>query len=258
MASKSVSLQKIIDEYSVPDEVILSVFYNVLGYQEISKYNDKLKQLFLFASENKELFTNIRVEENQPIEELLSEYIGKWISSYIKDRENDKLLNPLKNYGERDEALISRIRASTGASEDVMNLFIDGHYLFMSAENMNGAILEQYLADVLEPNGWLWCAGAIYRAIDFCYFSEDEIILLQVKNKYNTENSSSSAIRIGTDIIKWSRLNRPKREYGLDRPLPNWEALQEIVNMPQINNLLTEESYLAYIESFSTKQLDTL
>lgn len=26
MASKSVSLQKIIDEYSVPDEVILSVF----------------------------------------------------------------------------------------------------------------------------------------------------------------------------------------------------------------------------------------
>lgn len=121
MASKSVSLQKIIDEYSVPDEVILSVFYNVLGYQEISKYNDKLKQLFLFASENKELFTNIRVEENQPIEELLSEYIGKWISSYIKDRENDKLLNPLKNYGERDEALISRIRASTGASEDVMD-----------------------------------------------------------------------------------------------------------------------------------------
>ena len=258
MVAKSVSLKNIVDDNGVHDEVILNIFYDVLIDQEIQKYNDKLEQLFLFAVENKDLFTNIRVTVDNPVNEILNEYIEKWVSAYIKDRENDKLRIPLKKYGERDEALVSRVRASTGASEELVQLFIDGHYLFMSAENMNGAILEQYLADVLEPSGWLWCAGAIYRAIDFCYFGEDEIVLLQVKNKYNTENSSSSAIRIGTDIIKWNRLNRPRRESGLDRPLPNWQALQRIVNMPHLDNLLTEESYLKYIEQYSTRQLDTL
>lgn len=258
MVARSVSLKNIVDDNSVHDEIILNIFYDVLNNQAVQSYHDKLEQLFLFAIENKDLFTNIRVTVDNPTIEVLHEYIEKWVSAYNKDRENDKLLNPLKNYGERDEALVSRVRASTGASEEVVQLFIDGHYLFMSAENMNGAILEQYLADVLEPNGWLWCAGAIFRAIDFCYFGEDEIVLLQVKNKYNTENSSSSAIRIGTDIIKWNRLNRPRRESGLDRPLPNWQALQEIVNMPHLDNLLTEESYLEYIEQYSTRQLDTL
>jgi type-2 restriction enzyme eco47I len=258
MVARSVSLKNIVDDNTVHDEVILNIFYDVLNNQAIQDYNDKLEQLFLFAIGNKDLFTNIRVTVDNPVAEVLHEYIKKWVSAYIKDRENDKLLNPLKNYGERDEALVSRVRASTGASEEVVQLFIDGHYLFMSAENMNGAILEQYLADVLEPNGWLWCAGAIYRAIDFCYFGENETVLLQVKNKYNTENSSSSAIRIGTDIIKWNRLNRPRREYGLDRPLPNWQALQEIVNMPDLNNLLTEDSYLQYIEVNSTREMDSL
>lgn len=258
MVARSVSLKNIVDDNTVHDEVILNIFYDVLNNQAIQDYNDKLEQLFLFAIGNKDLFTNIRVTVDNPVAEVLHEYIEKWVSAYIKDRENDKLLNPLKNYGERDEALVSRVRASTGASEEVVQLFIDGHYLFMSAENMNGAILEQYLADVLEPNGWLWCAGATYRAIDFCYFGENEIVLLQVKNKYNTENSSSSAIRIGTDIIKWNRLNRPRREYGLDRPLPNWQALQEIVNMPDLNNLLTEDSYLQYIEVNSTREMDSL
>lgn len=258
MVSRSISLKKLVDECNISDDSILNTFYDVLSNQTISTYNNKVKKLFLFAVKNKELFTNIRVRDDGQVDTSLYEYIDKWISAYIKDRENDKLLNPLKNYGERDEALISRVRASTGADEEVVQAFTEGHYLFMSAENMNGAILEQYLAYVLEPCGWLWCAGAIYRAIDFCYFGEDKVILLQVKNKYNTENSSSSAIRLGTDIIKWNRLKRPKRESGLDKPIPNWEALQNIVNLPQINHLLTEDSYLAYIEKYSTRQLDIL
>jgi type-2 restriction enzyme eco47I len=258
MVSRSISLNNIVVEHNIGDDTILKIFHKVLNKQSISIYNNKLEKLFKFAMDRKELFTNIRVRVDQPSNDIAYEYIDKLVSAYINDRQNNKLLNPLKNYGEKDEALISRVRASTGASEEVVQLFIDGHYLFMSAENMNGAILEQYLADVLEPCGWLWCAGSMYRAIDFCYFGENEIVLLQVKNKYNTENSSSSAIRIGTEIIKWNRLNRPRKETGLDTPLPNWESLQQIVNIPQINNLLTEESYLDYIERYSTNELDTL
>lgn len=258
MASKKMSMVDIVREYNIADQTILNVFYKVLTLQNISTYNEKLIVLFSFAIKNKVLFTKINVIVDGSSTDILQKYIEKWVSAYINNRVNDKLLVPLKNYGERDEALISRVRASTKADEHTLQLLIDGHYLFMSAENMNGAILEQYLAEVLEPNGWFWCAGSIYRAIDFCYFDENNIVLLQVKNKYNTENSSSSAIRLGTNIIKWNRLKRPRAKYGVDRPLPNWEALQKIVNIPQLNHRLTEESYLEYIEQNSTNQLDSL
>lgn len=258
MVTKNTNLKEIVIGNNIQDEEVLDIFNDVLDNLENQDYNDQLERLFLFATENKDLFTNMRVTIDIPVVDALQEYIKKWVSAYIKDRESNKLLSPLKTYGERDEALISRVRASTGASEKEVQLFIDGHYLFMSAENMNGAILEQYLAYVLEPHGWFWCAGSIFRAIDFCYFGENEIILLQVKNKYNTENSSSSAIRLGTDIIKWNRLKRPKRKTGLNIPLSNWEELQEIVDIPHLNNCLTEESYLEYIEQNSTQELDKL
>lgn len=258
MASINLSLKNIVDAENISDDLIYKVFYDVLNQQTVSNYNKHLEKLFLFAVCNKELFTNRRVlKDSAPIQQL-HEYIEKWVRGYINDRENSKLLNPLKNYGEVDEALISRVRASTRVDEKIVQLFMEGHFLFMSAENVNGAILEEYLANVLEPHGWFWCAGSIYRAVDFCYFSDNAPILLQVKNKYNTENSSSSAIRLGTTIVKWNRLTRPKSQNGLNTPLPNWEDLQKIVNIPHINYLLTEDSYLDFIEKNSTGMIDYL
>jgi type II restriction enzyme sinI len=43
----------------------------------------------------------------------------------------------------------------------------------------------------------------------------------EVKNKYNTENSSSSAISIGTQVQKWNRLSRQKAKKGKYNPVPN-------------------------------------
>jgi hypothetical protein len=82
------------------------------------------------------------------------------------------------------------------------------HLLAMGAENLVGDLLERYLAAVMEPRGWIWCSGAMVRAVDFVKPPAQvggKWRLLQVKNRDNSENSSSSAIRLGTDIEKWHR-----------------------------------------------------
>lgn len=203
-----------------------------------------------------ELFPKIRISNVDFKEEQISEYIYKWINKYIRERSQSKLNIPLKDFGELDEALIIRIKSSTEISDEELQNYIKGHYLLMSAENMNGAILEEYLAQVLEPVGWLWCTGAVYKAIDFCFLESDPVKLLQVKNKYNTENSSSSAIRNGTDILKWNRLLKPRSASKNLTPISNWKALQEIINRPEINHLLTEDAFLTFIEKNSTSKLN--
>jgi len=82
------------------------------------------------------------------------------------------------------------------------------HLLSMGAENLVGDLLERYLASVMEPRGWIWCSGAMVRAVDFVKppaKTEGKWRMLQVKNRDNSENSSSSAIRNGTNIEKWHR-----------------------------------------------------
>lgn len=84
----------------------------------------------------------------------------------------------------------------------------DEHQLAMAAENMVGDLLERYLAKILEPTGWVWCAGSIVKSVDFIkppLLDADIWTVLQVKNRDNSENSSSSAIRKGTAIEKWFR-----------------------------------------------------
>lgn len=82
------------------------------------------------------------------------------------------------------------------------------HALSMGAENIVGDLLERFLAHPMETVGWVWCSGSIIRAVDFVKPPDKDNpdwILLQVKNRDNSENSSSSAIRLGTPIIKWHR-----------------------------------------------------
>jgi SinI restriction endonuclease len=83
------------------------------------------------------------------------------------------------------------------------------HQLSMAAENLVGNLLERYLAEKLEPHGWVWCSGSMVKAVDFVKAPSGARTTwqaLQVKNKDNSENSSSAAIRTGTTIQKWFRL----------------------------------------------------
>jgi len=82
------------------------------------------------------------------------------------------------------------------------------HALSMAAENLVGELLEQYLASILEPAGWIWCSGSTVKSVDFVKPPKSnggKWSLLQVKNRSNSENSSSSKVREGTTIEKWHR-----------------------------------------------------
>lgn len=115
------------------------------------------------------------------------------------------------------------------------------HRLAMGAENMVGDLLERYLASVLEPMGWIWCSGSMVKAVDFIKPPSGNVgwRLLQVKNRNNSENSSSSAIRAGTKIEKWFRTFSRK-------PGSNWAAFPDIT----LKQHLSEEDFRTYVAQY--------
>lgn len=116
------------------------------------------------------------------------------------------------------------------------------HLLSMGAENMVGDLLERYLASVMEPMGWIWCSGAMVKAVDFIkppMMAETDWRLLQVKNRDNSENSSSSAIRVGTDIKKWHRTFSKKAG-------SNWEAFPDA----NLRRHLSEDGFKKFVRTY--------
>jgi hypothetical protein len=116
------------------------------------------------------------------------------------------------------------------------------HLLAMAAENIVGELLERYLASIMEPNGWIWCSGSMVKAVDFIQTPSTHNgtwRLLQVKNRDNSENSSSSAIRIGTDIEKWHRTFSRKKDL-------NWAKFPD----ESIRKDISEESFKTFVEDY--------
>lgn len=116
------------------------------------------------------------------------------------------------------------------------------HLLSMGAENMVGDLLERYLASVLEPKGWIWCSGSTVKAVDFIKppsANGGAWRLLQVKNRDNSENSSSSAIRLGTAIEKWHR-SFSRREGS------NWGAFPDVA----LRSELSEDGFKSFVRDY--------
>lgn len=116
------------------------------------------------------------------------------------------------------------------------------HLLSMGAENLVGELLERYLASVMEPRGWIWCSGSTVKAVDLIKppaAPGGKWKLLQVKNRDNSENSSSSAIRIGTDIEKWFRTFSKKTG-------SNWGAFPDA----EIRPLVSEAGFRKFVKEY--------
>ena len=120
------------------------------------------------------------------------------------------------------------------------------HQLSMSAENLVGALLERYIPQALEPHGWVWCAGDFVRAIDFIKYNHSTKLweAVQVKNRDNTENSSSSAIRQGTTIEKWFRTYSKPSSRRTTNTI--WENFPEA----EFRDQLSEEGFLQFIRDY--------
>lgn len=128
------------------------------------------------------------------------------------------------------------------------------HQHAMCAENCVGNLLERYLDSELRPkSGWSWCCGEFVKAIDFIRRNDNgEWIALQIKNRNNSENSSSSAIRDGTEIQKWFRSFSKDTKKG--RPsFTNWDNLPSLMQGYNLSESAFKTFVAQYIRGERTK-----
>ena len=112
------------------------------------------------------------------------------------------------------------------------------HRNSMKVENTLGSLLEEYIHTNIFRTCWRVAWGESVRAIDLVRCGDEEtFVLLQVKNKYNSENSSSGDIRTGTTIEKWHRLNRDGST--------GWAELCSILGLE--DNAMSENQYRIWV-----------
>lgn len=192
------------------------------GYRSVN-WTD-LDLIFAIALEHRDRFPGINLTGMQSPKF----YIERWVKGYVDAVNNPpsgRTANPKSAC--TDPAIKVIVKATQGLTEAEASQGEANHNLFMSAENIQGNLLEEYIAEKTRPYGFLWCDGNVLRAIDFC--NSDGTFFLQVKNKSNTENSSSSSIREGTTIEKWYRLGTRTRG-GVKVPDYKWPALNALIN----------------------------
>lgn len=221
---------------------------------EMGIENENLDNIFEVAMlDRKNLFPN---QNKSSAEECLR----NWINGYIHSINN----LPSSHMGEAkrtcsDPALAKIVKIACKLDDDEIEKMGNAHNLFMSAENIQGGLLEEYIAKNVEEYGWIWCSGNVLRAVDFC--KRDGSALLQVKNKNNTENSSSSAIRNGTKIEKWYRL-KTKMKNKKPYPSYDWEKLNDIINRDleddKMSCEMSEEDYQDFLDMVATENPDII
>lgn len=235
-----------IAEVELSNEELISLYRTEMAQYEDFP-SDDLNAIFEIAVENRDRFPGITGARNP------EDYVSRWVKKYVDAINNppsQRIAKPKSTC--TDPAIRTIVQKSQGLSAEEAEQGEYTHNLFMSAENIQGNLLEEYIARNVRPYGFLWCGGNVLRAIDFC--NTDGSVLLQVKNKYNTENSSSSNIREGTTIEKWYRLGE-RTKLGRKIPYFKWETLNEIINRYKTEGEdldpcnMTEESYQAFLST---------
>jgi hypothetical protein len=134
----------------------------------------------------------------------------KWIQAKAQQFVNDRYTTKPSTTSNVPDPLIGIISEEYFGIDSVdISKLLEHHKIAMAAENVTGSLLEEYIASVMEPLGWIWCSGKMVKASDFIKFPQvptDKPHLLQIKNRSNSENSSSASIRNGTNIEPWYRL----------------------------------------------------
>ena len=198
---------------------------------------NKYVSLIRFLAENPGAAAAIRGRLAPPIGSI--EYVKRQARNFSDAR---KPSAPTPPSTIPDEMVSVILVSYFGISERDIEKTKREHMLSMGAENMVGNLLERYLAFVLEPKGWIWCSGSVVRAVDFIkppIAQNGSWRLLQVKNRDNSENSSSSAIRIGTTIEKWFRTF--SRRAG-----SNWDAFPD----GALRKHLSEDSFKDFVRGY--------
>jgi hypothetical protein len=215
-----------------------------------------------------QMFQNAFSLKDQPFLEahrtiLTACYRNPGLSPTLKGNTPDVLAQSwLKKYRDSyDNRISKRISKTPGTVADpIVNTIINArltqlttdhlkqieyaHRLSMSAENIQGLLLEEFLAEQLGEYGWYCCWGESIRHVDFCNVDGS---LLQVKNRSNSENSSSSRVRINQPIEKWCRVDA---KTGLYR----WSYFNEKYNTDHFS----EENFVVFVRRVLTSNPNAL
>ena len=142
-----------------------------------------------------------------------------------------------------DNVAVVLLKNKFGLNCNEVKSMIEDSNRVKAATNVIGHILEYYLSVRLSQYGWIWCAGKIVKSTDFIKKNNDGTWrMLQVKNRENTENSSSSKVREGTLIEKWYRFNSKTGKTMWDK-FPDDAA----------KNILSENDFEKFVHSYFLK-----
>ncbi|MEH2338988.1 SinI family restriction endonuclease [Nostoc sp.] len=192
-------------------------------------WNDSVKTVLSVCCDSPTLFPEIKSWSSN------EDYITKWLKKYFGGYNNRPSKRISKKIGTVSDEIIDTILSDRlpTLSTDGINHIKDAHRLSMSAENILGLLLEEYLAEKLSSYGWHCAWGATMNKIDFCTEKGD---LLQIKSGSGTENSSSSTVRKDTTIKKWHRFNAKNGTHY-------WSKLNKLIRCSD----LSEEDYAIFV-----------
>lgn len=166
--------------------------------------------------------------------EISSGFLKKHVRGFAAGRQSK---GPVMPKTVPDEIVKDVLEMAYSVPPDMLEEAIIYHREAMGAENFIGWILESYIASEAEPLGWVWCSGSMIKAVDFIYpINRENWKLLQVKNRSNSENSSSSQVREGTSIEKWFRVHARTGK-------TNWSTFPD----QELRTKLSEEKFRDYL-----------
>lgn len=201
-------------------------------------WDQRLEGILRFCSRDPERWFPSRGKKIVSETDVDDRYLEQYVRRYYREREGFVVLQPVAT--KKDPAVDEVLKAFENVSPQDLERIGNAHRVSMQAENIIGELLERYVAGMLEKRGWIWCCGETMKSVDFIKEGcNEDAKLLQIKNRSNSENSSSSAIRRGTNIEKWYRTSSTT---GKTR----WELLPENSDADH-NERCTEEGFYQFV-----------
>jgi hypothetical protein len=201
--------------------------------QENMKWEEGIKYIFNANLKNSELVPQQFGSKNDSAENIIQKWVQKYKSGY-EQRISKRTSNLPSTIADPIIDLIINLRLpalETASLEEIKY----AHRLSMSAENIQGLLLEEYLAENLLAYGWHCAWGETIKKVDFC---SEKGKLLQIKNRSNSENSSSSSVRDNTSIKKWFRVDALTGAYM-------WSELNKLFS----TNKFSEKSFCEFVKT---------
>lgn len=190
--SKTLSLYKGLSNFETNKENLKLIFKTALEYDLFPKKRN--------IEINKKSFHNLKSVD-------IEVYFKQYFTDYFEDQYKTYEFKQSNNVKDPAVSCILSIQNKISETESMANL--STHSQIMGIENKVGDLLEDYIEHECKGFNIVRCAGKTLLSVDFITFDlrGNVINLIQVKNRSNSENSSSSRVRKNTKIVKWYRLN---------------------------------------------------